>query len=167
MAGYWREYVDWGRHDLLVPPRLICSPRPPGRRWAERVFMYLPGIVSDRSWRQGRIPILYALPVWSAKQPANWPGTSASIRYAVYNACLAMRLRYRIAGSSSLMRRTIWSVEQLMRCSKIWKSHRRERCFVWSAMHLADCFPPFVPDVGCCGFHRCAMMKWQRSEERS
>src|SRR3546814_1754308 len=82
MAGYWREYVDWGRHDLLVPPRLICSPRPPGRRWAERVFMYLPGIVSDRSWRQGRIPILYALPVWSAKQPANWPGTSASIRYA-------------------------------------------------------------------------------------
>src|SRR3546814_9727734 len=56
--------------------------------------MYLPGIVADRSWRQGRIPILYALPVWSAKQPANWPGTSASIRYAVYNACLAMRLRY-------------------------------------------------------------------------
>src|SRR3546814_5875573 len=118
MAGYWREYVDWGRHDLLVPPRLICSPRPPGRRWAERVFMYLPGIVSDRSWRQGRIPILYALPVWSAKQPANWPGTSASIRYAVYNACLAMRLRYRIAGSSSLMRRTIWSVGQLMRRSE-------------------------------------------------
>src|SRR3546814_18905213 len=91
MAGYWREYVDWGRHDLLVPPRLICSPRPPGRRWAERDFMYLPGIVSDRPWRQGRIPILYALPVWSAKQPANWPGTSASIRYARYTDCLAMR----------------------------------------------------------------------------
>src|SRR3546814_17074634 len=72
MAGYWREYVDWGRHDLLVPPRLICSPRPPGRRWAERVFMYLPGIVSDRSWRQGSIPLLYALPVWCAKQTANW-----------------------------------------------------------------------------------------------
>src|SRR3546814_18583569 len=83
MAGYWREYVDWGRHDLLVPPRLICSPRPPGRRWAERVFMYLPGIVSDRSWRQGRIPVLYALPFWSPKQPANLPGNSALIQYAI------------------------------------------------------------------------------------
>src|SRR3546814_15994710 len=88
--------------------------------------MYLPGIVSDRSWRQGRIPILYALTVWSAKQPANWPGTSASISYAVYNACLAMRLRYRIAWSATFMRRTIRGVEQLLRWHKIWNTPRRD-----------------------------------------
>src|SRR3546814_14901550 len=103
MAGYWREYVDWGRHDLLVPPRLICSPRPPGRRWAERVFMYLPGIASDRSWRQGRIPILYDLPVWSAKKPAKLPGTSASSRYAAYNASFEMRVLSRIPGPSKFI----------------------------------------------------------------
>src|SRR3546814_11918263 len=92
MAGYWREYVDWGRHDLLVPPRLICSPRPPGRRWAERGFMYLPGIVSDRPWRQGGSPSLCALPGWSAKQPAYLPRTSPPITIAHYKPRLDTHL---------------------------------------------------------------------------